>query len=349
MENKNLIKKYVALALCIILVYFSLVNILTTFHVIFEVIHDVISYFTFGNLLTGLLTTVGCVLRAVASILATITLFFIYQEKPKDINQEIYMLLPTLLIDVIGIFLIKLFEGYLLYIEFFKTEFLFVLLPVVGLIVLDTMEENSFLSDLSTQHIKDSLTNAAVFVIDQLQAAKEDYERTHPKKEKPQRPQPQPQTQQQTQTNDPIGSMLQSANRSYGYVDTNRTPFKVIVFGLLTCGIYRLIAWYSIIIDVNKVCNYDNDNTPGLVKIFVFSILTCGIYEIIWAYNLANRIKYAGEYYNVRINDDGTSFLLFNLLGLISCGLFTLVAWIHLIQNINRVFEAYNKANGYVQ
>ena len=119
-----------------------------------------------------------------------------------------------------------------------------------------------------------------------------------------------------------------------------------IVLTIVTCGIYSFFFIYKLAEDVNTACNGDGEETAGLVKYMLLSIITCGIYSLIWLYKLGNRLSANSYRYGLSIQENGTTILMWYVLGSFLCGIGPLVAWHILIKNINAICSAYNRANG---
>ena len=126
---------------------------------------------------------------------------------------------------------------------------------------------------------------------------------------------------------------------------TNRGLFVFIILSILTCGIYQYIFYYEIAKDINEICEEDGEHTAGLLKLILFSILTCGIYWIFWLYQFADRLANNAPRYGVEITENGTTVLLWLLLGFCCCGIGLLVALYIIIRNLNRLAKAYNEKN----
>lgn len=128
---------------------------------------------------------------------------------------------------------------------------------------------------------------------------------------------------------------------------TNRGIFKYIIFSLLTCGIYGLWFIYSMARDVNELCSDDGEKTGGLIAFILLSFITCGIYSIVWQYKMANRLAENAPRYGLNFQENGTTVLLWILLGWLICGLGPLFAINILIKNTNRLAKVYNKMYGF--
>lgn len=130
-------------------------------------------------------------------------------------------------------------------------------------------------------------------------------------------------------------------------VKDDRTFGTYLLFSILTCGIYSIIFFYLLIEDLNTVCEpvenpNDNQQSPNYILVLILGILTCGIYTLFWLYKQGNRIQNAGRKYGLDINENGTSLLLWILLGSLLCGIGSFVAYYYFITNANKLCKAYN-------
>lgn len=125
-------------------------------------------------------------------------------------------------------------------------------------------------------------------------------------------------------------------------IDTNRGIVKYILLSFITCGIYGLWFLYKLALDVNIMCEGDGQNTTGLLTYFLLSIVTFGIYPFIWFYKLGNRLALNGPKYNLTFQEDGTTLLLWMILGSFLCGVGPLIALYLIIKNVNAMASAYN-------
>lgn len=137
----------------------------------------------------------------------------------------------------------------------------------------------------------------------------------------------------------------EDAGEFQGMLKENRSLLLYILLNIVTCGFYSLYFIHTVARDVNIACAGDGDHTAGLLKHFILSILTCGIYSIYWDYALANRTAANGQRYGYHIQENGTNFLLWMLLGWWLCGLGYFVARNITIKNVNTVCRGYNNQN----
>lgn len=136
---------------------------------------------------------------------------------------------------------------------------------------------------------------------------------------------------------------------SYGaacHMSTNRSLLVYILLNIVTCGIYGMYFVYSIARDMNIVCAGDGKQTAGLLKFFLLNLITCNIYSWVWYYSLGNRMAATAPRYNLSFQENGTTILLWMLLGSLLCGIGPFIALHILMKNANALCGAYNARNG---
>lgn len=145
-----------------------------------------------------------------------------------------------------------------------------------------------------------------------------------------------------------VRSSMSGGGAPYGGepLKTDRGLFSYIILTLITCGIYGYYFLYKMAKDVNIACEGDGESTAGLLQLLVLSFLTCGIYAWIWYYKLGNRLANNAPRYGMTFQENGTTVLLWNLFGVVLCGIGTFVAMNILIKNTNRICDAYNRSHG---
>lgn len=124
-------------------------------------------------------------------------------------------------------------------------------------------------------------------------------------------------------------------------VDNNRSLPKYILLTLVTCGIYSWIFLYRLIKDINIICDGDGNETPNLPKLILLSIVTCGIYTWIFYYKLGNRIYENAGRYGLSFSENGTTILMWQLFGMLLCGIGPFIAMNIIIKNTNSLATAY--------
>lgn len=128
-----------------------------------------------------------------------------------------------------------------------------------------------------------------------------------------------------------------------GPLKTDRSLVLYILLGFLTCGIYQLYVFYTIMRDVNVACDGDGKHTPGLLEFILFGILTCGIYDLYWFYSVGNRLADNAPRYGLRFQENGTTLLLWMLIGSLLCFIGSYVGIYFLLNNVNAICNAYNQ------
>lgn len=130
-----------------------------------------------------------------------------------------------------------------------------------------------------------------------------------------------------------------------GRLQTDRSLIMYILLTIVTCGIYSYYFIYKMAQDVNTACEGDGDNTSGLLTFILLSYVTCGIYAIYWEYALGNRLAANAYRYGFSFQENGTTVLMWYLVGLLLCGLGPFIAMHILIKNTNAICMAYNQYN----
>jgi len=132
-----------------------------------------------------------------------------------------------------------------------------------------------------------------------------------------------------------------------GRLKDDRGLISYILLSLITFGIYSYYFIYTLARDVNTACQGDGEKTPGLLPLILLSIVTCGIYSWIWYYKLGNRLAVNAPRYGLHFQEDGTTLLLWLILGSFLCGIGPFVAMHIMIKNTNGICNAYNRLCGF--
>ena len=126
----------------------------------------------------------------------------------------------------------------------------------------------------------------------------------------------------------------------------DRSLVAYILLNFITCGIYGWYFLYALARDVNAVCAGDGKTTPGLAKFILLSFITCGIYSFFWYYSLGNRLAANAPRYGLNFQENGTTVLLWLVLGSMLCGIGPFIAMHIIIKNSNDLCGAYNYQHG---
>ena len=127
---------------------------------------------------------------------------------------------------------------------------------------------------------------------------------------------------------------------------TDRSLLTYILLTIITCGIYGYYFLYTMARDINIVCEGDGEQTAGVVAFILLSFFTCGLYAYWWYYKLGDRLNANAPRYGLSFQENGTTILLWCLIGAVACGIGPFVAMHILIKNTNCLCAAYNRANG---
>ncbi|MGD9560315.1 MAG: DUF4234 domain-containing protein, partial [Oscillospiraceae bacterium] len=111
------------------------------------------------------------------------------------------------------------------------------------------------------------------------------------------------------------------------------------------CGIYNLYFWYKYAEDKNTTCQGDGEETTNYIIAWLLGIVTCSIYIWYWYYKLGNRLQRNAPRYNLAFQENGTTVILWMLVGSLLCGIGMFVAYHILIKNMNAIGNSYNALN----
>ena len=158
--------------------------------------------------------------------------------------------------------------------------------------------------------------------------------------------------QQMGQAQPPEGMALRQAQgqpmvppAGVRHMDTDRSLLLLVLLTMVTCGIYYYVFIYNVAQDMNDMCQ-DNDTTGGLVAFILLSVVTCGLYSLYWEYKVANRLQRNAPVYGLTFTENGTSVLLWRLLGALLCVVGSYYGMYLWINNLNQLSAAYNRTYG---
>jgi len=71
----------------------------------------------------------------------------------------------------------------------------------------------------------------------------------------------------------------------------SRALWKMVVFGILTAGIYPFVIWNKLVTELNIAASrYDGERTMPWLAMLVLAPLTLGIYPLVWYHGFCRRI-----------------------------------------------------------
>lgn len=123
----------------------------------------------------------------------------------------------------------------------------------------------------------------------------------------------------------------------------HRSLLTLILLSIITCGIYNIIFWYSYSEDLNRICQGDGKETKNYIVVMLLSFITCGIYFWIWLYGIGNRLSENAPRYGTHFQENGSTILLWAIVGSFLCGVGPLIAMHFLIKNMNELADRYNQ------
>ena len=126
------------------------------------------------------------------------------------------------------------------------------------------------------------------------------------------------------------------------HVREDRDLLSYILLSIVTCGSYSYIFLQGLAQDANTVCAGDGKSTPGLLQFVLLSFFTCGIYAWFWYYGLGNRLAETAPRYGLNFPENGTTILVWLVVGTCVCGVGQFIAMYFLIKNMNALAHAYN-------
>lgn len=125
----------------------------------------------------------------------------------------------------------------------------------------------------------------------------------------------------------------------------NRGFWKVLLFTIITLGIYQLYLIHAFAKETNIACREDGRRTRGLIGYILLSIITLGIYSVIWQALLVDRRGNFCEKHGVPNRLTLLFFLLsYFILGALTLGICVIIAYVKYIHQQNDVNRIYNKS-----
>ena len=147
------------------------------------------------------------------------------------------------------------------------------------------------------------------------------------------------QPQQQAPAYQQYSSQPQQQYQEYREnLPTKRGLLKMIVFGMLTFGIYNIVIYCKISSEINIVARADHRHTMHYLLVCLLAFPTMGILPIIWTHNICNRIGCELKRRNIPYDFGSGDFWMWGVLGaliLVGPSIF-----------LHKFMHAMNKLNG---
>lgn len=125
---------------------------------------------------------------------------------------------------------------------------------------------------------------------------------------------------------------------------TDRSLLMYILLSIITCDIYALIFWGSMVDDINtaSIRRTGTRSTNFWLMFFILGPISCGICTIVWAHNLSQRIGDEARARGMNTDFGAGTFWLWNVLGsMIIVGPFIYMA--QMIDCMNFICADYNQ------
>ncbi len=88
-----------------------------------------------------------------------------------------------------------------------------------------------------------------------------------------------------------------------------------VVLTIVTCGIYGIIWFISMVDDLNTASGQTNDTSGGIV--FLLSLVTCGIYLFYWMYKAGEKVAIIRRANGMQADSStGILYLVLSIFGL---------------------------------
>lgn len=125
---------------------------------------------------------------------------------------------------------------------------------------------------------------------------------------------------------------------------TNRGLLKMILFSIITLGIYPLVVYTKISNEINTVASkHDGKSTMNYcLVVFIFSWLTLGIVPIVWIHRICGRIGNELKRRGLANNFGSSTFWKWGVLGIL-IGVGPLVFIHKFLHAMNEVNADYNE------
>jgi hypothetical protein len=120
---------------------------------------------------------------------------------------------------------------------------------------------------------------------------------------------------------------------------TARGLIKLWLLTIITLGIYPLVMWSRMSVEINMVASrYDGKRTTHFLWMPVLSGLSLGIYMFVWLYKLCNRIGNELKRRGVQYKFSAASFWLWTFVyGMVGCVVTAVVGYVLMTMQIEQL------------
>ena len=345
--NEMILKVFAAV--CAVL--YGVTAIRRVFNVLGGVLDVLRFYFSISSLLYLVLnglTVVLCVW------MTGVLIMFVMRRTPQNTDGLLLLLAGggagVVVVRLLNTLITTLFNSYF-FVDSLKSFFLWTLgaaVVVAGMyaILRFVLGENPLVGkdkDVLTQEVRDTVSSLTQSAGEAAQSAKASWDAQQQAKQEQQAQWTQQNAQYQAAPGQPVPPPMGYAPYR---LKADRSLVAYILLNFITCGIYGWYFLYALARDVNAVCAGDGKSTAGLVKLILLSFITCGIYSFFWYYNLGNRLAANAPRSGLNFQENGTTILLWLVLGSMLCGIGPFIAMHIIIKNTNTLCGAYNYQHG---
>ena len=151
------------------------------------------------------------------------------------------------------------------------------------------------------------------------------------------RPQYQPAPQYQSRPVQQPMAQRPVPQRPAYQLPTGRGLIKLWLLTFITCGIYPMVMWSRMSVEINMVASrYDGKRTMHFLWMPVIGALTLGIYMLVWLHNLCSRIGNELKRRQVNYKFSAASFWLWNFVyGMVAGAVAGVVTYVLYTMNLD--------------
>ncbi len=127
-------------------------------------------------------------------------------------------------------------------------------------------------------------------------------------------------------------------------LDTERKLWKMILFGLLTFGIYTTFMYYRMQVDLNIMeSRHDGKRTMSIFLVYMLTPVTLGIASIVWMHKFCTRIGEAIRRRDIDYKFGSGTFWGWNVFGILLFGIGPFIFLHKLCKSMNLLAEDFNE------
>ncbi len=127
-------------------------------------------------------------------------------------------------------------------------------------------------------------------------------------------------------------------------LDTERKLWKVILFGILTLGIYTTFVYYRMQVDLNIMeSRHDGKRTMSIFLVEMLAACTLGIAGIVWIHKFCSRIGEAIRRRGIDYKFGSGSFWGWCIFGILLFGIGPFIFLHKLCKSMNLLSEDFNE------